>query len=100
MKFAIDKINNSTSLLPGIKLGYEIYDTCLEPVVVIQPSLLFLTREGSTGIRVLCSYTDYQTRVTAVIGPYVSDLALITAKLFGFFLIPQVSLWRITAFAL
>ncbi|KAG6936354.1 taste 1 receptor member 3 [Chelydra serpentina] len=91
MKFAIDQINNSTSLLPGIKLGYEIYDTCLEPVVVIQPSLLFLTREGSTGIRVLCSYTDYQTRVTAVIGPYVSDLALITAKLFGFFLIPQVS---------
>ncbi|XP_008165571.2 taste receptor type 1 member 3 [Chrysemys picta bellii] len=91
MKFAIDEINNSTSLLPGIKLGYEIYDTCLEPVVVIQPSLLFLTREGSTGIRVLCSYTDYQTRVTAVIGPYVSDLALITAKLFGFFLIPQVS---------
>ncbi|CAM5105689.1 unnamed protein product [Natator depressus] len=91
MKFAIDKINNSTSLLPGIKLGYEIYDTCLQPVVVIQPSLLFLTREGSTGIRVLCSYTDYQTRVTAVIGPYVSDLALITAKLFGFFLIPQVS---------
>ncbi|XP_050787416.1 taste receptor type 1 member 3 [Gopherus flavomarginatus] len=91
MKFAIDKINNSTSLLPGIKLGYEIYDTCLEPVVVIQPSLLFLTREGSTGIRVLCSYTDYQTRVTAVIGPYVSDLALITARLFSFFLIPQVS---------
>ncbi|XP_034609328.1 taste receptor type 1 member 3 [Trachemys scripta elegans] len=91
MKFAINEINNSTSLLPGIKLGYEIYDTCLEPVVVIQPSLLFLTREGSTGIRVLCSYTDYQTRVTAVIGPYVSDLALITAKLFGFFLIPQVS---------
>ncbi|XP_030393761.1 taste receptor type 1 member 3 [Gopherus evgoodei] len=91
MKFAIDKINNSTSLLPGIKLGYEIYDTCLEPVVVIQPSLLFLTREGSAGIRVLCSYTDYQTRVTAVIGPYVSDLALITARLFSFFLIPQVS---------
>ncbi|XP_044852418.1 taste receptor type 1 member 3 isoform X2 [Mauremys mutica] len=91
MKFAIDKINNSTSLLPGIKLGYEIYDSCLEPVVVIQPSLLFLTREGSAGIRVLCSYTDYQTRVTAVIGPYLSDLALITAKLFSFFLIPQVS---------
>ncbi|XP_006127185.2 taste receptor type 1 member 3 [Pelodiscus sinensis] len=91
MKFAIDQINNSTSLLPGIKLGYEIYDSCLEPVVVIQPSLLFLTKEGSTGIDVLCNYTDYQTRVTAVIGPYVSDLALITAKLFSFFLIPQVS---------
>ncbi|XP_067422756.1 taste receptor type 1 member 3 [Emydura macquarii macquarii] len=91
MKFAIDKINNSTSLLPGIKLGYEIYDTCLEPVVVMQPSLWFLAREGSTGIGVTCNYTDYQTRVTAVIGPDLSDLALITAKLFSFFLMPQVS---------
>ncbi|XP_074874077.1 taste receptor type 1 member 3 [Carettochelys insculpta] len=91
MKFAIEKINNSTSLLPGIELGYDIHDTCLEPVVTIQSSLLFLTQKGSTGIKVLCNYTDYQTQVTAVIGPYVSDLALITAKLFGFFLLPQVS---------
>uniref|UniRef100_A0A8C8SP12 Taste receptor type 1 member 3 n=1 Tax=Pelusios castaneus TaxID=367368 RepID=A0A8C8SP12_9SAUR len=91
MKFAIDKINNSTSLLPGIQLGYEIYDSCLEQVVVLQPSLLFLAKAGSSRVGVMCNYTDYQTRVTAVIGPYVSDLALITAKLFGFFLMPQVS---------
>ncbi|KAK1899595.1 Vomeronasal type-2 receptor 1 [Dissostichus eleginoides] len=28
MVFAIKQINNSTELLPGIKLGYEIYDSC------------------------------------------------------------------------
>ncbi|NXK56534.1 TS1R3 protein, partial [Chauna torquata] len=91
MKFAIDQINNSTSLLPGVKLGYDIYDTCFEPLATLQPSLLFLTRNGTTGIGVVCNYTDYQPRVTAVIGPHKSDLCLVTAKLFSFFLIPQVS---------
>lgn len=90
MKFAIDQINNSTSLLPGVKLGYDIYDTCFEPLAALQPSLLFLTRNGTTGIGVVCNYTNYQPRVTAVIGPHKSDLCLVTAKLFSFFLIPQV----------
>ncbi|NXX30187.1 TS1R3 protein, partial [Nicator chloris] len=91
MRFAIDQINNSSSLLPGITLGYDMYDTCFEPLVALQPSLLFLTRKGTTGIGVLCNYTEYQPRVTAVIGPHKSDLCLVTAKLFSSFLIPQVS---------
>ncbi|NXI16856.1 TS1R3 protein, partial [Irena cyanogastra] len=91
MRFAIEQINNSSSLLPGITLGYDMYDTCFEPLVALQPSLLFLTRNGTTGIGVLCDYTEYQPRVTAVIGPHKSDLCLVTAKLFSSFLIPQVS---------
>ncbi|NXG53783.1 TS1R3 protein, partial [Psilopogon haemacephalus] len=91
MKFAIEEINNSTSLLPGVRLGYDMYDTCFEPLMALQPSLLFLTRKGTRGIDVHCNYTDYQPRVTAVIGPHKSDLCLATAKLFSFFLIPQVS---------
>ncbi|NXH96989.1 TS1R3 protein, partial [Pachycephala philippinensis] len=91
MRFAIDQINNSSSLLPGITLGYDMYDTCFEALVALQPSLLFLTRNGTTGIGVLCNYTEYQPRVTAVIGPHASDLCLVTAKLFSSFLIPQVS---------
>uniref|UniRef100_A0A8C3P343 Taste receptor type 1 member 3 n=1 Tax=Cyanoderma ruficeps TaxID=181631 RepID=A0A8C3P343_9PASS len=91
MRFAIDQINNSSSLLPGITLGYDMYDTCFEPLVALQPSLLFLTRKGTTGIGVLCNYTEYQPRVGAVIGPHQSDLCLVTAKLFSSFLIPQVS---------
>ncbi|NWI79056.1 TS1R3 protein, partial [Dryoscopus gambensis] len=91
MRFTIDQINNSSSLLPGITLGYDMYDTCFEALVALQPSLLFLTRNGTTGIGVLCNYTEYQPRVTAVIGPHKSDLCLVTAKLFSSFLIPQVS---------
>lgn len=91
MKFTVDEINNSTSLLPGVQLGYEIYDSCFEPVVALQPSLLFLTQERSAAIDVLCNYTDYQPRVAAVIGPHTSDLCMATAKLFSFFLTPQVT---------
>ncbi|NWV29517.1 TS1R3 protein, partial [Origma solitaria] len=91
MRFAIDQINNSSSLLPGVTLGYDMYDTCFEALVALQPSLLFLTRNGTTAIGVLCNYTEYQPRVTAVIGPHKSDLCLVTAKLFSSFLIPQVS---------
>ncbi|XP_009869586.1 PREDICTED: taste receptor type 1 member 3 [Apaloderma vittatum] len=91
MKFAIDQINNSTSLLPGVKLGYDMHDTCFEPLITLYPSLLFLARNGTTGIGVLSNYTDYQPRVTAVIGPHQSDLCLVTAELFSFFMIPQVS---------
>ncbi|KAJ7421494.1 Taste receptor type 1 member 3 [Willisornis vidua] len=91
MRFAIDEINNSSSLLPGVILGYDMYDTCFEPLVALQPSLFFLTQNGTTGIGILCNYTDYQPRVTAVIGPHKSNLCLVTAKLFSSFLIPQVS---------
>uniref|UniRef100_A0A8D0BPX2 Taste receptor type 1 member 3 n=1 Tax=Salvator merianae TaxID=96440 RepID=A0A8D0BPX2_SALMN len=91
MKFAVEEINNSTTLLPGIELGYDIYDTCREPVMALQPSLLFVTKAGTSSIGVTCNYTDYQTRVMAIIGPHNSELSMVTAKLFGFFLIPQVS---------
>ncbi|XP_054857845.1 taste receptor type 1 member 3 [Eublepharis macularius] len=91
MKFAVEEINNSTTLLPGIKLGYDIYDNCMEPIVALQPSLFFLTKTGTSSVGVLCNYTNYQTRVLAVIGPQSSELCTVTAKLFSFFLIPQVS---------
>lgn len=90
MKFSVDYINADQRILPGIKLGFETYDTCTQPAVIMKPTLLFLS-EGSTGeVAVRCNYTDYATRVVAVIGPYSSEMVSIVGKLLGFFLIPQV----------
>ncbi|XP_027711171.1 ceramide-1-phosphate transfer protein isoform X1 [Vombatus ursinus] len=91
MKMAIEEINNSSALLPGIHLGYDLYDTCTLPMVTMKPSLLFMSQIGSRDIGAYCNYTRYWPRVVAVIGPHSSELALMTGKLFGFFLMPQVS---------
>nr|XP_014344371.1 PREDICTED: taste receptor type 1 member 3-like [Latimeria chalumnae] len=91
MRFAIDEINNSTKLLPNVKLGYEIYDICLESLVAMRSTMMFLSKYQSDVIEVQCNYTDYSTRVTAIIGPGSSELAIVISRLFSFFLIPQIS---------
>lgn len=91
MKMAVEEINNGSALLPGLQLGYDLFDTCSEPVVTMKPSLMFMAKVGSQSIAAYCNYTQYQPRVLAVIGPHSSELALITGKFFSFFLMPQVS---------
>ncbi|KAK1799628.1 hypothetical protein P4O66_006087, partial [Electrophorus voltai] len=91
MKFTVDEINAIPELLPEITVGFENYDCCNQPGVVIQPTLRFLSAAASEDVEVKCNYTEYATRVMAVIGPCSSELATITGKLLGFFLMPQVS---------
>lgn len=90
MKMAVEEINRGSTLLPGLRLGYELFDTCSEPVVAMQPSLMFMAKAGSPSVAAYCDYTQYQPRVLAVIGPHSSELALVTGRFFGFFLMPQV----------
>ncbi|XP_003459628.1 taste receptor type 1 member 3-like [Oreochromis niloticus] len=91
MKYAVDEINGNQTLLPGIKLGYEIYDTCTQASVIIKPTLSFLTAKSSQELSVQCNYTDYETSTVAVIGPLVSEMVSVIGKLLGFFLMPQIS---------
>ncbi|XP_069802729.1 taste receptor type 1 member 3-like [Dendropsophus ebraccatus] len=91
MKFALEEINNSTTLLPGETLGYEVYDTCLNSLAILHPALLFLAKNGTEDVDVRCDLTEYRTRVLAVIGPSSTEVATVSMKLFGTFLIPQIS---------
>ncbi|XP_037684681.1 taste receptor type 1 member 3 [Choloepus didactylus] len=91
VKMAVEEINSGRALLPGLQLGYDLFDTCSEPLVAMRPSLTFLAEAGSHAVVTDCSYTQYRPRVLAVIGPYSSELALVTGKFFSFFLMPQVS---------
>ncbi|RMZ94928.1 metabotropic glutamate receptor 8-like isoform X1, partial [Brachionus plicatilis] len=43
MLFAIDLINNSTNLLPNLKLGARIYDTCDRDTIAMEKSLNFVS---------------------------------------------------------
>ncbi|KAF3856161.1 hypothetical protein F7725_016884 [Dissostichus mawsoni] len=91
MKYAVDEINSKQLLLPGMKLGYEIYDTCRESAVILQPTMSFLTAKSNKVLSVECNYTNYETSISAVIGPMSSEMVSVIGKLLGFFLMPQVS---------
>uniref|UniRef100_A0AAV2M3K8 Taste receptor type 1 member 3 n=1 Tax=Knipowitschia caucasica TaxID=637954 RepID=A0AAV2M3K8_KNICA len=91
MKYSIDEINVNPALLPGVKLGYKIYNTCRQPAVIVQPTLSFMTSRSTQKLSVDCNYTDYDTSISAVIGPYSSEMVSIIGKLLGFFLMPQIS---------
>ncbi|KAM8916512.1 LOW QUALITY PROTEIN: taste receptor type 1 member 3, partial [Spinachia spinachia] len=91
MKYAVDEINAQQILLPGIKLGFEIYDTCKQSSVVVHPTMSFLTAKSNKVLSVECDYTQYETSISAVIGPLSSEMVTVIGKLLGFFLMPQVS---------
>ncbi|KAJ7306408.1 hypothetical protein JRQ81_009756 [Phrynocephalus forsythii] len=92
MRFALEEINNSTSLLPGVRLGYEIHNTCNNPAVATKPTVSFLTRSPANGDAAEeCGYASFKPRVIAVVGPSSSSLSSIVAPMLNFLSIPEVS---------
>ncbi|XP_074874070.1 taste receptor type 1 member 2 [Carettochelys insculpta] len=89
MRFAVEEINNSSSLLPGVSLGYEMVDICYF-TNSIHPTLYFLSNKHSE-VQLHNNYTQYQPRVLAVIGPDSSHAALAVTHMLNLFLIPQIS---------
>ncbi|XP_067841384.1 G-protein coupled receptor family C group 6 member A-like [Heptranchias perlo] len=92
MIYSIEQINNST-LLPGVKLGYEIYDSCSDAIAAIQATTRFLSKFNSSdsSVEVHCNYTDYVPSVKAVVGDAHSEISIVVARVLKLFLIPQVS---------
>ncbi|XP_067841387.1 G-protein coupled receptor family C group 6 member A-like [Heptranchias perlo] len=92
MIYSIEQINNST-LLPGVKLGYEIYDSCSDVIAAIQATTRFLSKFNSSdsSVEVHCNYTDYVPSVKAVVGDAYSEISIVVARLLNLYLIPQIS---------
>ncbi|XP_027136174.1 extracellular calcium-sensing receptor-like [Larimichthys crocea] len=53
MVFAVEEINNSTTLLPGVKLGYHIFDSCGRPPWALQAALSLVGGDSTS-----CKSTD------------------------------------------
>lgn len=96
MRFAVEEINNSTgpqSLLPGVKLGYQIYDGCSKSAAVLAAvDLLEQWGPLTSGTQrdKDSNFTDNGQRGLALIGPDSSSKTLTPAVLLGSYLIPQV----------
>uniref|UniRef100_A0A3Q3J653 G-protein coupled receptors family 3 profile domain-containing protein n=1 Tax=Monopterus albus TaxID=43700 RepID=A0A3Q3J653_MONAL len=83
MVFAIEEINKSTKLLPGIRLGYQIHDSCASVTVALSNGLDPVFYTGAN-----CSKSS---TVMAVVGESGSTPSISISHVIGPFNIPQVS---------
>ncbi|KAM8904431.1 extracellular calcium-sensing receptor-like [Spinachia spinachia] len=89
MIFAIEEINNSTKLLPGIKLGYQIYDSCAS--VPVAMNVAFQLSSGVDPVFYAGDKCSQSGRVMAVVGESGSTPSISMSRIIGPFSIPQVS---------
>ncbi|XP_053479881.1 taste receptor type 1 member 1-like [Ictalurus furcatus] len=88
MRFTVEEINNSSTLLPNVSLGYEIFDHCSD--MQNFPSVLsFISENGS--IPVQRYLNKYKPKVIAMTGPYGSTSTITVAPLLTLALVPMVN---------
>ncbi|XP_035984770.1 extracellular calcium-sensing receptor-like [Fundulus heteroclitus] len=89
MIFAIEEINNSTKLLPGIKLGYRLYDSCGSVAVAVDTA--FQLSNGQDPVFYKDSNCSHTGVAMAVVGDSGSTRTISMSRIMGPFNIPQVS---------
>ncbi|KAF7218571.1 extracellular calcium-sensing receptor-like [Nothobranchius furzeri] len=89
MIYAIEEINNSTELLPGINLGYQIYDSCAS--VPVAAHLAFQLSNGQDFVFYKGRNCSQSNIVMAAVGDSASTPSITIARIFGPFNIPLVS---------
>ncbi|XP_017549834.1 G-protein coupled receptor family C group 6 member A-like isoform X1 [Pygocentrus nattereri] len=89
MIYTIERINNS-SLLPEVKIGYEIYDTCSSVFTALRASLNLMNGE-SPDQTCLIPNDDVNNTVKAVIGERSSEVSVAVARLLALPLMTQIS---------
>ena len=84
MLYAVENINRRDDILPGIKLGTLIYDTCRSPTISADKTKEFIKLT-------LSPVTVNTSELAGVIGPFVSGNSKIVANFLRVFEIPQIS---------
>uniref|UniRef100_A0A8C1WA96 G-protein coupled receptors family 3 profile domain-containing protein n=1 Tax=Cyprinus carpio TaxID=7962 RepID=A0A8C1WA96_CYPCA len=88
-EFAIEEINNSSDVLPGVTLGYHIYDSCASVPMAVKVAF-----QLANGLDLIFNDTDSCAKsaaVTAVVAESGSTPSISISRLLGPFGIPQVS---------
>ncbi|XP_026144007.1 extracellular calcium-sensing receptor-like [Carassius auratus] len=86
--FAIEEINNSTQLLPGIYLGYKIYDSCRSIAQTIISGIALMNGYEATLTDMSCSRPP---AVHAIVGESTSSPTIGLASVVGPFSLPVIS---------
>uniref|UniRef100_A0AAX7VXH1 G-protein coupled receptors family 3 profile domain-containing protein n=1 Tax=Astatotilapia calliptera TaxID=8154 RepID=A0AAX7VXH1_ASTCA len=90
MLFAIEEINNSTDLLPGISVGYKIYDICGPDTRSIGATLALANGNEIVSVPSKTTCTR-PAHVQAIIGATSSSKSIAVATVIGPFFIPVIS---------
>ena len=86
MLFAIDRINNDTSLLPNLTIGYDVRDTCSEESTGLDEALDMIVRSGSLAVdaSMQCVQAgNASARMSGIVGAAASSVSTPTATLLG-----------------
>uniref|UniRef100_A0A3B5QJV1 Extracellular calcium-sensing receptor-like n=1 Tax=Xiphophorus maculatus TaxID=8083 RepID=A0A3B5QJV1_XIPMA len=89
MLFAIEEINNSSDLLPGISLGYKIYDTCGFNARSVKVALALLNNYEN--VSAPSKECGRPAQVQAIMGEASSSPSTAIATVIGPFFIPMIS---------
>ncbi|XP_076591348.1 extracellular calcium-sensing receptor-like [Chaetodon auriga] len=87
MIFAIEEINNNSSLLPNISIGYKVFDSCGSTL----PSMRAVMGLMNGQERSLGKTCSSQLSVHAIIGASESSSTIVMLQILGIFQIPVIS---------
>ncbi|KAI5611327.1 extracellular calcium-sensing receptor-like [Silurus asotus] len=88
LMFALEEINNSSSLLPGVSLGFKIFDTCNSAALGVKGAMALLNGNENSISDQGCTKP---AQVQAIIGETFSSVSMAIAKSIGPFSIPLIS---------
>ncbi|XP_037631660.1 extracellular calcium-sensing receptor-like [Sebastes umbrosus] len=87
MMFAIQEINNSSSLLPNISIGYKVFKICGSTLYSTRVVMGLMNGQERT----LGQSCSGQSSVHAIIGPSASSSTIAMLQIAGLFQIPVIS---------
>ncbi|KAI5618796.1 G-protein coupled receptor family C group 6 member A-like precursor [Silurus asotus] len=85
--YTVETINNS-SLLPGVRLGYHICDTCCHASKALQSTEQLLALNNSDPGQ--CDLNP-NPKVKAIIGARYSEVSISVARFLSLYMVPQIS---------
>ncbi|KAG9273394.1 extracellular calcium-sensing receptor-like [Astyanax mexicanus] len=86
--YAIEEINNSSSLLPGVSLGYKIYDTCSSVAMGVREAMALVNGNENSDLNEPCTKP---TQAQVIIGETYSSASIAIANSVGPLGVPMIS---------